>query len=100
MAYKINSDCCIGCETCLCACPCNAISSFDGVCKIDTSECVECGCCIDECPVGAIENEEAIGTKLCVVNDYNNSANASITSETSLKQTRNSLVQENICIKK
>ena len=44
MAYKIDTDACVGCGTCASTCPV-------------ADECVECGACAANCPVGAISQE-------------------------------------------
>lgn len=55
MAYKIDNSKCIGCHTCMGACPVMAISvGPDGKCVIDPSKCVSCGTCASLCPVNAI----------------------------------------------
>lgn len=57
MAYKINSDVCVACGTCIGECPVGAISEGDSY-KIDPNVCIECGTCADACPSGAIAPEE------------------------------------------
>lgn len=52
---KVNSEICIGCGTCMCSCPMNAISFDENhKAKIDTSKCVNCKTCASLCPMGAI----------------------------------------------
>jgi len=53
----VNEEECTGCETCVDACPVEAISMADGIAKIDQDECTECGTCVDECPAEAISEE-------------------------------------------
>lgn len=53
MAYKIDSDLCIGCAACMDECPVSAISEEDGKCKIDADTCIDCGSCAETCPVDA-----------------------------------------------
>ena len=53
----VDEQACTGCETCVEACPVNAISMADGVAKINRDECTECLTCVDECPVEAISEE-------------------------------------------
>lgn len=48
---------CTGCETCVDACPVEAISMVDGVAHIDQEECTGCLTCVDECPVEAISEK-------------------------------------------
>ena len=52
MALKINEEC-IGCGTCVDACPLGAIVE-SGEVYIITDECDECRACVDTCPVNAI----------------------------------------------
>lgn len=57
MAPKVEKDTCVGCEACVNACPCGAISIVDGAAQIDEEQCAECLTCIDACPCGAIKND-------------------------------------------
>lgn len=50
----VDQDACVGCESCVGACPVSAISVTDGKAKVDADACVECGTCVGTCPVGAI----------------------------------------------
>lgn len=52
--YQVNIENCSACESCIDACPNEAISMMDGHAFIDQEECLECGVCVDECPEGAI----------------------------------------------
>ena len=55
MAYKIDASKCIGCHTCMGACPVMAISpNAEGKCVIDPAKCMSCGTCAAVCPVNAI----------------------------------------------
>lgn len=58
MIVKVNADECVGCETCVPACPVEAISMDDDKAVIDQETCTQCKTCVDECPVEAIEVEE------------------------------------------
>ncbi|MBQ7185532.1 MAG: 4Fe-4S binding protein [Alphaproteobacteria bacterium] len=55
MAYKIDSNKCIGCHSCTAICPMMAIAiQSNGKCAIDPAKCVSCGTCASVCPVAAI----------------------------------------------
>lgn len=56
MAYKIDSNVCVACGTCLGECPTGAIQEGD-VYSIDPEVCISCGTCVDACPTGAISEE-------------------------------------------
>jgi ferredoxin len=53
----VKAEECTGCETCVDACPVEAISIVDGVACINKEECTDCGQCVDECPAEAIVEE-------------------------------------------
>lgn len=54
-AYRINSDLCTQCGTCLEAgCPVDAIYQGSGGYHIDPDACIGCGQCMYVCPAGAI----------------------------------------------
>ena len=53
---KINSETCVGCDTCRKFCPVDAIDGGLGsIHKIRDNACVSCGQCLVACPFGAIE---------------------------------------------
>ena len=54
MAAKVDKEKCTGCETCVEACPLEAITVVEGLAVIDEDDCTECGTCVDECPNDAI----------------------------------------------
>ncbi len=56
MAAKVDQDKCTGCESCVGACPCEAISMDGGKAKVSDG-CIDCGACVDECPLEAISME-------------------------------------------
>jgi NAD-dependent dihydropyrimidine dehydrogenase PreA subunit len=45
---------CVGCGTCMSACPVEAITVADGKARVDDG-CTGCGACVDVCPEGAIQ---------------------------------------------
>ena len=56
MAYKINTNNCVGCCTCMQVCKCGAIKvDGNGKCVIDPKVCQSCGACVAACPMTAIE---------------------------------------------
>lgn len=57
MPAKVDSETCTGCESCVGACPSEAIAMKDGKALVDPDKCVDCGVCVDECPVEAISME-------------------------------------------
>ncbi|PIE55015.1 MAG: ferredoxin [Dethiosulfovibrio peptidovorans] len=54
MSAKVNKDTCVGCESCVSACPVEAIAMSEGKATVDEATCVECGACVSTCPVEAI----------------------------------------------
>ncbi|MDD5697492.1 MAG: 4Fe-4S binding protein [Victivallaceae bacterium] len=54
MAAIVDKDTCTGCESCVDACPVEAISMQEGVAEISADDCIDCGACVSECPVEAI----------------------------------------------
>ena len=54
---EVDNKKCIGCGSCIAACPVSAISMEDGKAKIDPEKCIKCGTCMGICPVEAIDNK-------------------------------------------
>ena len=54
MAAKVDQSVCVGCESCVGACPVSAIAVTDGKASVDAGTCVDCGTCVSTCPVSAI----------------------------------------------
>ena len=57
MPAKVDAEKCTGCESCIDACPSEAIKMEEGKALVDADTCVDCGVCVDECPVEAISME-------------------------------------------
>jgi ferredoxin len=53
MAAKVDAGKCTGCESCVSACPVEAISMKGGKASV-SDQCIDCGACVGECPVEAI----------------------------------------------
>lgn len=53
MAAKVDAGKCTGCESCVSACPVEAISMKSGKATV-SDQCIDCGACVGECPVEAI----------------------------------------------
>lgn len=57
--YKVDSNKCIGCGTCMSCCPRGAIDfGPDGKAVIDKEKCQGCGTCATACPVTAISEDK------------------------------------------
>jgi ferredoxin len=50
----VNSDLCVGCETCVDRCQMDAIQLDDGIAKVYRKLCIGCGNCVPTCPEQAI----------------------------------------------
>ena len=57
-SMKLYRDKCLGCEECVIACPCNAVTMRDGA-PVFGDACNLCGACVETCPSGAIERPAA-----------------------------------------
>ena len=53
MAAKVDAEKCVGCESCVGACPVSAIAMADGKAVVSEGDCIDCGACAGACPVGA-----------------------------------------------
>ncbi len=53
MAAKVDKEKCVGCESCVGACPVSAIAMQDGKAEV-SADCIECGACVGSCPCEAI----------------------------------------------
>ncbi len=57
MPAKVDVEKCTGCESCVDACPSEAIAITEEKAVIDAENCVECEVCVEECPAEAISME-------------------------------------------
>ena len=53
----VNREMCTGCEICVDECPVGAISTDDGLARIDDSTCIRCGVCHGVCPSDAVRHD-------------------------------------------
>ncbi|WP_048198456.1 4Fe-4S binding protein [Methanocella arvoryzae] len=58
MPAKVDKEACVGCGTCVDACPEAAIEMDDEFAKVDEARCNECATCVDACPTQAIKIEK------------------------------------------
>jgi NAD-dependent dihydropyrimidine dehydrogenase PreA subunit len=58
MTAIVDPDKCTGCESCVDACPLDAIEMQDDIAVVDEETCSDCGSCVDACPAEAITLEE------------------------------------------
>ena len=67
---KINSETCVGCDTCRKFCPVDAIDGGLGsIHKIRDNACVSCGQCLVACPFGAIEQMSFVDDVIKALDD-------------------------------
>ncbi len=63
----VNSEACVGCETCLDRCQMRAVHMTDeGVAEIDLERCIGCGLCVISCPSEALELKPKSGDQVRV----------------------------------
>jgi electron transfer flavoprotein alpha subunit/NAD-dependent dihydropyrimidine dehydrogenase PreA subunit len=62
MTIWVEKSECIGCESCLDACPVGAIAMRDGAAFIGDT-CTSCGACVESCPQEAIKSDAKTGVK-------------------------------------
>ena len=55
----IEKSKCVGCTTCIKACPNESIRVREGKAKILDQRCIDCGVCISRCPHSAIRSVHA-----------------------------------------
>ena len=59
MPAVVKEDLCIGCQSCVNACPVQTISfTEDAKAQVEQDNCISCGACIATCPMSAIEMQE------------------------------------------
>ncbi len=51
---EVDADECTGCETCIDACPMEAITMADDLAVIEGEKCIGCGVCVHQCPADSI----------------------------------------------
>ena len=54
MPAKVNADECTACESCVDACPVEAIEMQDDIAVVNEDTCTDSGACVEACPVEAI----------------------------------------------
>ncbi len=54
MPTNVEKAKCDGCESCVDACPVEAIAMVDGIAVVNQDDCTDCETCIDTCPSEAI----------------------------------------------
>ena len=58
MPAKVDKELCVGCGTCVDACPEAAIELVDDLAVVDEKRCKDCGDCVEACPTEAIKVEK------------------------------------------
>lgn len=53
----VDKNKCVGCGSCMGACPVGAITMENGKAKINKYVCIGCQTCVAVCPVEAISND-------------------------------------------
>lgn len=54
MPAKVDKESCVGCGTCVDACPEAAIEMEEEFPKIDEGRCNECATCVEACPTQSL----------------------------------------------
>ncbi len=57
MPAKVDKAKCDACESCVDACPVEAIEMKDGLAVVNEDDCTDCEACVDACPSEAISME-------------------------------------------
>ena len=58
MPAKVDKEKCVGCGTCVDACPEAAIELVEDLAVVDEKRCKDCGDCVAACPTEAITVEK------------------------------------------
>lgn len=58
MVAKVDKETCVGCGTCVDACPETAIELVEEIAVVDEKRCQECGDCVEACPTESIKVEK------------------------------------------
>jgi Fe-S-cluster-containing hydrogenase component 2 len=58
MPAIVDKETCVGCGTCVDACPAAAITLKEEIAVVDNEACTECETCVEACPTQAIKVEK------------------------------------------
>lgn len=65
---RVDSNKCIGCQTCIQVCPHQLLSMQEGkAIVLDRDACMECGACANNCPADAISVRAGVGCAYAVI---------------------------------